>query len=256
MNIDFGVVSKYISERGFGFVRGLLLGNSTEIFFHIKTIKKADPKLATILASDSSGDDLHFWFETEITQKGAQVHTVLSREQISRGAISESTRIIERVESYWRNIASQEPSWLEDVTLDLLGSNRTDELRLERRHLETEQKTKREVERKNYEAKVAQANLEEDEFQSLLAEMTKFGFTHSSQVSNYIVSNRLGYKYKNISGVVQMELNGTTWNFKGGFPPEIYARLCYELGLSNKGTRARAVAFESFGDIEERRRGR
>lgn len=271
MNIDFGVVSKYISERGFGFVRGLLLGNSTEIFFHIKTIKKADPKLATILASDSFGDDLHFWFETEITTKGTQVHTVLSREQIRRGAITESTRIIERVESYWRNIASQEPSWLEDVTLDLLGRNRTDELRLERSHLETEQKKKREVERKEYEAKVAieqeerqrqreakeaQEKLEEDEFQSLVAEMTKFGFTHSSQVSNYIVYNRLGYKYKNISGVLQMELNGTTWNFKGGFPPKIYARLCDELGLSNNGTRARAVAFESFGNIEERLRGR
>ncbi|WP_337077207.1 hypothetical protein [Aeromonas dhakensis] len=82
--------------------------------------------------------------------------------------------------------------------------------------------------------------------------MTKFAFTHSSQVSHYIVSNRLGYKYKNISGVLQMELDGTTWDFKGGFPPKIYAKLCDELGLSNSGTRARAVAFESFGNIEER----
>lgn len=82
--------------------------------------------------------------------------------------------------------------------------------------------------------------------------MTKFAFTHSSQVSHYIVSNRLGYKYKNISGVLQMEFDGTTWDFKGGFPPKIYAKLCDELGLSNSGTRARAVAFESFDNIEER----
>ena len=55
-------------------------------------------------------------------------------------------------------------------------------------------------------------------------------------------------------GILQMELDGTTWNFKGGFPPNIYARVCDELGLSNNGTRARAVAFESFGNIEERSR--
>lgn len=271
MSIDFGVVSNYISERGFGFVRGLLLGSSTEIFFHIKTIKKADPQLATMLASDSSNDNFHFWLETEITTKGTQVRTVLSRDQIRHGAITESARIIERVESYWRNIASQEPLWLEEVTIDLLGRDRADELSLERSHLEAEQKKKRELERKEYEAKAAieqekrqrqreaeeaQEKLEEDEFKSLVAEMTKFGFTHSSQVSNYIVSNRLGYKYKNISGVLQMELDGTTWNFKGGFPPKIYAKLCDELGLSNNGTRARAVSFESFGNIEERRRGR
>lgn len=271
MSIDFGVVSNYISERGFGFVRGLLLGSRTETFFHIKTIKKADPQFATMLASDSSSDDFHFWFETEITTKGTQVRTVLSREQIRCGAINESAKIIERVESYWRNIASQKPSWLEEVTFDLLGGDRADELSIERSHLEAEQKKKRELERKEYEAKAAieqekrqwqreaeeaQKKREKDEFQSLVDEMTKFGFTHSSQVSNYIVSNRLGYKYKNISGVLQMELDGTTWNFKGGFPPKIYARLCGELGLSNNGTRARALSFESFGNIEERRRGR
>ena len=107
---------------------------------------------------------------------------------------------------------------------------------------------------RNHPGPDTQEQLEEDEFQNLVAEMTQLGFTHSSQVSNHIVSRRLGYKYKNISGILQMELDGTTWNFKGGFPPKIYARLCEELGLSNNGTRARAVAFESFGNIEERNR--
>ena len=271
MSTDFGVVSNYISERGFGFVRGLLRGSSSEIFFHIKTIKRVDPQLATMLASDSSNDDLHFWFETEITAKGTQVRTILSREQVRRGTIVESVKLIERVESFWRNITRQKPSWLEEVTFDLLGKERAAELSLERGKLEAEEKDKRELERKEYEAKAAieqekirrqreaeeaQERLEEDEFQSLVAEMTKLGFTHSSQVSNYIVTKQLGYKYKNISGILQMELDGTTWNFKGGFPPKIYARLCEELGLSNKGTRARAVSFESFGNIEERLRGR
>ncbi len=269
MSTDFGVVSNYISERGFGFVRGQLLGNSSKVFFHIKTIKKTDPQLAAMLSNDLFSEDYHFWFETEITPKGAQVRVVLSPDQVRRGAITDPTRLIERVESYWRNLGCQKPSWLYDVTSDLVGQDRTNELSLERGRLEAEKQKKCELERKEFEAqaaieqekrqrrrdaKKAQEQLEEDEFQNLVAEMTKFGFTHSSQVSNCIVFNRLGYKYKNISGILQMELDGIIWPFKGGFPPKIYARLCDELGLSNKGTRARAVAFESFGDIEERSR--
>lgn len=267
MSTDFGVVSNYISEQGFGFVRGLLLGNSSEIFFHIKTIKRTAPQLAARLASDPFGEEFHFWFETEVTPKGAQIRIVFSPEQVRRGTITNPDRLIEGVESYWRNLGYQKPSWLDDVTSDLVGQDRSDELNLERRRLEAEKQKKRELVRKEFEAKAAierekrqrqrdtereQEQLKEEEFQNLIAEMMKFGFTHSSQVSNYIVANHLGYKYKNISGILQMELDGTTWNFKGGFPPKIYARLCDELGLSNNGTRARAVAFESFGNIEER----
>ncbi len=266
-NVDYGVVNRYFPDKGFGFVRGLLLGNNSEIFFHIKTIKKTDPQLAESLSRDLFGEKLHFWFDTETTSKGIQICTVFSPRQIRQGAASDTSHLIDRIESYWRNLGRQKPSWLDDVTSDLLGQDRTYELNLERRHLESEEQKKRELERKELEAKTeiererrqrqhdaerAQEQLEEDEFQNLVAEMMKFGFTHSSQVSNYIVSNRLGYKYKNISGILQMELDGTTWNFKGGFPPKIYARLCDELGLSNNGTRARAVAFESFGNIEER----
>lgn len=266
-NVDYGVVNRYFPDKGFGFVRGLLLGNNSEIFFHIKTIKKTDPQLAESLSRDLFGEKLHFWFDTETTSKGIQICTVFSPRQIRQGAASDTSHLIDRIESYWRNLGRQKPSLLDDVTSDLLGQDRTNELNLERRHLESEEQKKRELERKELEAKTeiererrqrqhdaerAQEQLEEDEFQNLVAEMMKFGFTHSSQVSNYIVSNRLGYKYKNISGILQMELDGTTWNFKGGFPPKIYARLCDELGLSNNGTRARAVAFESFGNIEER----
>lgn len=266
-NIEYGVVSKYFSDRGFGFVRSLLLRSNSEVFFHIKTIKKTAPQLAESLAREPFDEELHFWFDTETTSKGIQVRAVLSSEQLRQGAVSDSSPLSERLESYWRNLEHQTPSWLDNATSDLIGRDRTDKLSLERGRLETEKKKKSELERKQLEAQAAieqerrqrqrdaeraQEQLEEDEFQNLVAEMMKFGFARSSQVSNYIVSNRLGYKYKNISGILQMELDGTTWNFKGGFPPKIYARLCDELGLSNHGTRARAVAFESFGNIEER----
>jgi hypothetical protein len=267
MGADFGVVSNYISERGFGFVRGLLCKNTSEFFFHIKTIKKTDPQLAAKISSNPSGEDFYFWFETEATPKGSQVRVILTPEQIRRGSVADPMQLIEKVESCWRNLGYQKPSWLDDVTSDLVGRDRTYELSLERIRLEADAQKNRELKRKEFEAQVAieqekrqrqrdaevaQEQIKEDEFQNLVAEMTRFRFTHSNQVSNYIVSNHLGYKYKNISGILQMELDDKSWSFKGGFPPKIYARLCKELDLSNNGTRARAVAFESFGHAEER----
>lgn len=92
-------------------------------------------------------------------------------------------------------------------------------------------------------------NPEEDEFRQLVAEMSAHGFTHSRQVSAYIVRNRLGYKYRHISGILKMEMDGNVWSFKGGFPPKIYARLCEELQLGNNGSRAIAREFTPYNDI-------
>lgn len=266
MSTDFGKVSDYVSDRGFGFVKGLLLGNHSEVFFHIKTIKKTDSQLAVRLAEEPF-DEYYFWFETETTPKGKQVRAVLTPEQVRRGAIADTSKLVEGVESLWRDTSYKKPIWLDGVTLDLVGQDRAHKLGAERRHLEVEEQKSREQARKLFEEKQAilkedrqrkldvkraQEEIEEREFQDLVAEMKQLGYTHSSQVSNYIVSNRLGYKYRNISGVLQMALNGTIWNFKGGFPPNIYARLCNELDLSNEGTKAKPIAFESFDSIEER----
>ncbi|MFM5769261.1 cold-shock protein [Aeromonas caviae] len=129
-NVDYGVVNRYFPDKGFGFVRGLLLGNNSEIFFHIKTIKKTDPQLAESLSRDLFGEKLHFWFDTETTSKGIQICTVFSPRQIRQGAASDTSHLIDRIESYWRNLGRQKPSWLDDVTSDLLGQDRTNELNL------------------------------------------------------------------------------------------------------------------------------
>ena len=100
------------------------------------------------------------------------------------------------------------------------------------------------------ERKAAQQKVEEEEFCQLVAEISALRYTRSSQVSEYIVSHGLGYKYKNISGILQMESNGSVWNFNGGFPPNIYARLCSELGLRNRGSAAVPVAFTPYKNID------
>ncbi|NLV96091.1 MAG: hypothetical protein GX043_01980 [Desulfovibrionales bacterium] len=92
----------------------------------------------------------------------------------------------------------------------------------------------------------------EVEFKNLVNEIRLLGFTHSNQVSNYIVKNKLGYKYRHISGILKMKQGDDVWNFKGGFPPKIYASLCKELGVSNQGTKSKPLAFKSFKEIADR----
>lgn len=92
-------------------------------------------------------------------------------------------------------------------------------------------------------------NAEAEEFHQLLVEMRPLGFKRSKQLSKYIVDNKLGLKYKNISGILRMEYEGETWDFRGGFPPGIYRIICKELELGNQGTKARPVKFTPFKDI-------
>jgi hypothetical protein len=175
----------------------------------------------------------------------------------------------------WKNVESNLPEWLVQITSDLMGVDRVKELRDERDELElqlkkeNEIKLKQEKERREIadaklevlkkerlaqqellrETKRQQDEIESNEFQQLIAEMTQLGFTHSSQVSSYIMRNKLGLKYKHISGVVTMEKDGNTWDFKGGFPPKIYAQICSVLDLDNNGSYAKVVSFNSFDEL-------
>ena len=94
-----------------------------------------------------------------------------------------------------------------------------------------------------------QKRIEGGEFEQLVVELISLRFMYSSQVSAYIMSNKLGSKYKNISGVLTMAKDGREWAFNGGFPPNIYARLCSRLDLNNKGSRAKVIRFKSFKKI-------
>lgn len=283
MNIDFGIVKKYFSDRGFGFVTHTFLsGHQSEVFFHIRNVKKTRSDLAEKLANDESVDTIYFWYETENTSKGEQVRNVLKSDAIHNMDIDNLPSIIEQVEITWSDVDATIPAWLREVTVDLVGVDRAKEIDLERDALERERRELEEKERKEREAvqkmedakrekrrkerkalleiekvktqklneeQKIQEEVEEKEFEELVAEMKPLGITESREVSRYIMNNRLGYKYKNISGIVKMEQNGTSWHFKGGFPPIIYARLCEELGLSNQGTRARVVGFKAFKDL-------
>lgn len=93
------------------------------------------------------------------------------------------------------------------------------------------------------------AELEDAEFKALVEEVSAKGFTESRQVSNYIIANKLGNKYRHISGILELERGEDAWRYHGGFPPHIYARLCDVLGLSQKPSDARVAGFKSFSDL-------
>lgn len=159
------------------------------------------------------------------------------------------------------------------MTIGLFGSDAHDELKSERDTLIQKRNEEREIQRKEQERlrKIDEekANLEqekrkrqkeiedrkqkieEEEFELLVAEMQSKGFTMSAQVSHYIIKNRLGDKYQNISGVLEMVNGISSWKFNGGFPPKIYAKLCERLKLDNKGTDSRVIGFTSFKDLKQ-----
>lgn len=91
---------------------------------------------------------------------------------------------------------------------------------------------------------------EELEFSRLVDEVKTLGFTKSQQVSTYIIANNLSAKYQYISGILEMERDQDIWQYRGGFPPHIYARLCDALGLGRKDSRARVKNFRPFSDVQ------
>lgn len=267
-NIDFGQVENFIEDRGVGFVSRILTGTtcSGAVFFHIKTVKRTNPKLAQELNSFDPYDAPYFWYEFEQTRKGAQVTSLIDPKVVAKRYAAESAGIIYSIRRIWLDENKSLdtfgqfpplPDAIIKASSEIIPKNELARLEEERLVLEVRNQQARKELKKIEEAKrkeaedkkAAQDKVEEAEFSQLVKEISRLGFTHSKQVSEYIVRYRLGHKYKNISGVLQMQMRGTTWNFNGGFPPKIYARLCFELGLDNQGSEAKPGAFKPYKDL-------
>lgn len=261
MTIDFGSIKSYDSNRGFGFVGCTFLNPDQKVFFHVKKIRKKYPELAQKLDDGEAFETVNFWYKIETTEKGKQVSKLwLNADSIPQTYTNELCGFIQRVEGIWKNIDSSKPNWLDLVTIELVGVDRKHELSVERDTLESrlraeEEERRREIEalRQNEIERIAKKHclekIKADELHQLVTEMCPLGFTHSKQLSNYIVRHQLGYRYPSISGIVIMEDGGTEWEFPGGFPPDIYKMICIELDLANQGTSARPVGFTPFKDI-------
>lgn len=275
MTIDCGRVQRYLEDRGFGFVSHTFAkGAAKEVFFHIKTVKRTHPELAAALDSAAS-NTVYFWYEYRATPKGQEVTALLDVKRLRKQYAEDTAAFLDTINTSWMNAEKPLSESIRQATADLLSPDEVNQLSEHRSALEAEHRKRKEEQQKAEAARLqaiaeqraaeekaeaarrqairdqqaAQERIEEEEFSQLVAEMSALNYTRSSQVSAYIVRNKLGFKYKNISGFLEMELEGRRWNFDGGFPPKIYARLCDALGLGNQGSRATPVAFTPYKDV-------
>lgn len=89
---------------------------------------------------------------------------------------------------------------------------------------------------------------EEEEFEAMVEEFRPLGFKTSAEVSRYVRNNKLGTKYRKLSGELELSNEGEAWVFNGAINPRYYARLCDALGLGNKKTNAVPGRFTSEED--------
>lgn len=276
MTIDFGRVEKYVKERGFGFVSHTFSEvPPTQAFFHIKVLKRDHAELAQALSSTTTIGQAYFWYEYQASPKGREVVAILKSPQEHQHHRDKLDAVMAVIKAQWLKLDSHLSEALRRAAVDLLPADEISALAERKESLEAERKRRQEeffslesarlqeiaqarVAQQRAEAaklkassdeRAHQQRTEEEEFLQLVAELSALGFTHSNQVSRHIVANKLGHKYRHISGILQMESQGNVWDFNGGFPPKIYARLCEELGLGNQGSRAVPRKFTPYKDI-------
>ena len=145
MQVDCGIVKKYFTDRGFGFVGHTFLNTpSREVFFHIKKIKKEYPELARELEDKEFMGTIYFWYEIESSEKGEFVCRVLAPELIFQKYTAKLPIFTEKIECIWRNIDLELHDFFKQITIDLLGDRHTQELNIERNNLEYKRKEENE----------------------------------------------------------------------------------------------------------------
>ncbi|WP_139252133.1 hypothetical protein [Hymenobacter psychrotolerans] len=239
-------------------------------------IDKSNKEVYDKLLNYDKNRSICFWCELEMTAKGMQLKQVIKPEDAFKLEKDNIIKYINSIYLMYLDIDALISFWLGEFAVGLVGTkgkaeleqerkfliqNRNDEIELlwlesqmlkkvEEEELEKERAKNEEERLRNKVSEEQRSIVEEEEFEQLVAEMNVMGFTMSHQVSSYIVNNRLGDKYKHISGVLEMENQGVLWKFNGGFPPKIYAKLCERLQLVNKKTASRVIGFTSFNDLK------
>ena len=178
MNVHFGVVKKYFSEKGFGFVSHPLDSKSRQdVFFHIKNVQKSNKVIADKLSSYDVNDDVFFYYEAENTPKGEQGKSIFPANSISELLKYSPHNFTQKLESIWQDFETLQPVWLCEVTQDLIGPDGLDKLKNERGYLIEKKKETEELklkERERVEAeKQKQLELQRKEREKIEAEKQK-----------------------------------------------------------------------------------
>lgn len=146
MQIDFGYITEYKPEKGFGFVSLTIRNKSREkVLFHIRNMKGVSQELASKIESNSSDlKQISFWYQYECDPKPKTSKIWLSSQNIPDELQNE---LILKIEDEWRNNKIF-PERLRSITIDLLGEARMEQLIEERAKITENQKIDREIDRK------------------------------------------------------------------------------------------------------------
>jgi cold shock CspA family protein len=132
VEIEFGHVQQYDTERGFGFVsstfRNVKPPYKNNVWFHIKNIKRDYPDLAKELDTGSS-PDISFWYEIDGKDRKKVNKVWLDQKNIPK---QQKDDLVIYIEQMWSDISSSLPEWLERMTIDLVGENHKNKLSDER----------------------------------------------------------------------------------------------------------------------------
>lgn len=180
---------------------------------------------------------------------GATVYEALYK-QVKQECISlrKTTQEIEQLQACIK-MQSKQIKRLKKVITELNFSNKSKKVSsvCEPTNLEASQSKKLKIFKADILAK--KYHLEEEkanELEKLLLNMSRLNFSLSSELSNYIKTHNLGHEYPNIAGIVKMQRGNETWDFKGGFPTDIYKIICSELDLKSKDTSAWPIKFTPY----------
>jgi cold shock CspA family protein len=146
MVVDFGYIEEYNPQRGFGFVGSTFQNKELfqkGTFFHITKIKRKYPDLAQNL-DNGIYENICFWYEIDKKDNKVQVCNIWLNTNDVPTEYKEN--ITHKIEELWLKINKNTPHWLEQITIDLLGLNRTEELKKTRVNLKLQ---KEEAEQKN-----------------------------------------------------------------------------------------------------------
>ena len=128
MEVEFGHVQEYNTERGFGFVsRTFRNANQPKknVWFHIKKIKCDYPNLAKKLDAGSL-ENIKFWYEVDNSDREKVGKVWLYPKDIPP---QQRDSLVSHIEQLWCNPINALPEWLDSITIAAVGEVRKDELK-------------------------------------------------------------------------------------------------------------------------------
>ena len=129
MEVEFGQVQEYNTERGFGFVsrtfRNANQRHKKNVWFHIKKIKCDYPNLAKELDAGSFAN-INFWYEVDNSDREKVGKVWLEPKDIPQ---QQRDNLFSHIEQLWCNPINVLPEWLDSITIAVVGEVRKDELK-------------------------------------------------------------------------------------------------------------------------------